>query len=665
VIDGKGWRSGAQVERKSLSQWFLKITDYASELLEDLQKLDWPENVKLMQENWIGKSQGANLHFQIVGSSEKIEVFTTRPETLFGASFIAVNYDHPVLKNLNHSQEINNFIHKCKLNSTKAADIATAQKEGIDTGLRVIHPLDPSKELPVWIANFVLPDYGSGALFGCPAHDKRDHEFAKLYALPILQVVKNADGNIDVELEAFEEPGVMINSDFLNGLDTPLAKKQMITHLETQQKGGGVVNYRLRDWGISRQRFWGCPIPIIYCPDCGTVPAKDLPVQLPKDAVFDGRGNPLASHPTWKHTSCPKCGAAAERETDTFDTFFESSWYFARYCNNKAAQMTDKAACDYWLPVDQYIGGIEHAILHLLYARFFTKAMNDCGHVAIREPFKALLTQGMVLHVTYKDGAGNWIYPSDVLKEGDRLKHRVTGEQLFVGKLEKMSKSKNNVIDLETILQEYGADPLRLFVMSDSPPEKELEWSSSGLDGCSRFIKRLFDFASNLSSLQTINAVEEKKLLSLTHMTIKMVTCDISEFKFNKAIARIRELFNHMGDLYQRQIKIQQLQSSFEIVIKLLAPFIPHVAEEIWSAQKQGLLANQSWPSFDEQYLQQEEITLSLQINGKFKMTCTVVIDFAQEQIQDLALQLLANAIDGREVKKVIVVPNKTVNIVV
>jgi leucyl-tRNA synthetase len=465
---------------------------------------------------------------------------------------------------------------------------------------------------------------------------------------------------------------VMINSEFLNGLDANMAKDQMIQYLHKADKGRATINYKLRDWGVSRQRYWGCPIPIIHCSSCGLtpVPEEDLPVILPKDVEFTGKGNPLDNHPTWKHTFCPKCTKPAIRELDTFDTFFESSWYFARYCNNKAAKMTDKEACGYWLGVDQYIGGIEHAILHLLYARFFTKAMNDCGYLEIREPFKNLLTQGMVLHATYKDQDDNWVYPSMVIDDGGVLKNKETGDLVVKGKLEKMSKSKNNVVDLESILQQYGADPLRLFAMSDSPPEKEIEWSINGIEGCSKFIKRLFEFSDkfvNLGAINpTINQEESIKLAHATHLAVKEVTQDIKEFKFNKAIARIRQLYNHVCDLLNRDIFIQELPDAFVIIIKLINPFIPHVTEEIWhNLGHDSLLAAEPWPVFDQKYLEQDKVTMSIQLNGKFKATHDFNISALDDEIKAVALELLEKSIATSLVKKIIIVPKKTVNVVI
>jgi leucyl-tRNA synthetase len=668
VIDGKGWRSGAKVERKSLNQWFLRITNYAQELLDDLKDLQWPDNVKTMQANWIGRSSGAKIFFEIIDKDKKLEVFTTRPETLFGASFIAISYDHPLVDHVKDLPRIVKFIQECKHLSTKIQDIETLIKEGIKTGLKAKHPLKPDQELDIWIANFVVSDYGSGALFGCPAHDTRDHEFATKYNLPIIQVVDNSATIIDIQTKPYLGDGIMINSDFLNGLHVNDAKNRIIQHLSKINKGSQEINYKLRDWGISRQRYWGCPIPIIHCDTCGAVavPETDLPVTLPKNVEFTGKGNPLDNHPTWKHTTCPKCANAATRELDTFDTFFESSWYFARYCNPKATKMTDKEACNYWLPVDQYIGGIEHAILHLLYARFFTKAMNDCAYISVREPFKNLLTQGMVLHATYQDRNGNWIYPDMVISDGDILKNKQTGEEVFKGKLEKMSKSKNNVVDLESILEKYGADALRLFAMSDSPAEKEIEWSINGIEGCSKFIKKLFELSSKFVNLNMSNQAESKKLLSVMHSTIKEVTQDIKEFKFNKAIAKIRQLYNHIYDLLNKNILIMELYEAFIVVIKLINPFIPHITEEIWhNLGYKDLLALEAWPNFDEKYLEQDKITMSIQLNGKFKTTHDFSPLAGQDEIKEVVLKLLASNIATKPIKKIIIIPQKTVNIVI
>lgn len=663
VVDGKGWRSGAVVEKKSLKQWFLKITNYADELLKDLKSLPaWPESVKIMQENWIGKSQGAEIEFKVSGSSNKIKIFTTRPDTLFGASFLAVSYNHPIIQNLHKNPAIEAMIEKCRHQSTAAEALETAEKEGIDTGLKVEHPFDSTITLPVYIANFVVMDYGTGAVFGCPAHDIRDFEFATKYNLPIKEVVKG-----EGPLPYIEQNGTIINSAFLDGLSVPEAKEVAIKKLEELGVGKGLIQYRLRDWGVSRQRYWGCPIPIIYCPSCGVVGEKEenLPVKLPDDVVFDGRGNPLEHHPTWKHTKCPKCLGEAKRETDTFDTFFESSWYFTRFTNNKASSMTDKESCKYWLPVDQYIGGIEHAILHLLYARFFTKVMSDLGHLDVREPFKALLTQGMVLHATFKDEDGNWVYPDDVTKNGNDFLHKKTGKKIFQGKVEKMSKSKLNVVDVETMLKIYGADTLRLMTLSDSPPEKELEWSNSGLEGCHRFIGRL---SAMSESLQGVSVGKSEnyvgtKILKIIHDTIKHVTEDIHSFSLNKAIARCRELYNALADCEDKPL----VKYGFNVLLQLLNPFIPHITEELCNREAATMLYQTPWPNYNEAYIIENTITLAIQVNGKLRATYEFSKDATADQIKQEVVEIEAvkKHIEDKQVKNIIVVPGKIVNIVV
>jgi leucyl-tRNA synthetase len=711
VIDGKGWRSGAPVEKKSLKQWFLRITDYAGELLEDLDKLEgWPENVKLMQRNWIGKSEGAEIDFEVVSYdchsreggnlvskmdprirgddiSGCIRVFSTRPDVLFGASFIAIAYNHPIIDTLKKTLEIEDIIKKCASLGTAQASIETAEKIGLDTGLRAYHPFDKNIILPVYIANFVLMDYGTGAVYGCPAHDARDHEFALKYNLSIKQVVETT------EQLPYMGDGKIIHSDFLNGLSVAEAKKHAVQKLEELKAGNSKISFRLRDWGVSRQRFWGCPIPIIYCDDCGIVPVPhaDLPVTLPDDVSFDRPGNPLDHHPSWKHVKCPKCDAGAERETDTFDTFFESSWYFARFCDTKAVEMTNKEACDYFMPVDQYIGGIEHAILHLLYSRFFTKAMCDLGYISAREPFKKLLTQGMVLHATFKDEKGAFVYPDEVITHADgKLIHKDTGLLVTKSAIEKMSKSKCNVIDLEKILADYGADAARMFALSDSPPEKDIEWSSAGIDSCARFINRLYDLHGKIAgshiTLDVIpaqagihtdieldsrlrgndnsggNDKGDSKLLSLTHLTIKNVTDDIENFRFNRAIARLRELFNAISD------DISNAGFAFATLIKLLSPFIPHVTEEIWHLMgNKTLLATTKWPEYDEALCVQDVVTIAIQVNGKLRGTLEFKKDADQEEVKAQALKsdVVQKHLNGAEPKKVILVPNKIVNIVV
>ncbi|MFU7500456.1 MAG: leucine--tRNA ligase [Candidatus Tisiphia sp.] len=672
VVDGRGWRSGALVEKRQLKQWFLKITNYAEELLNEIAKLgSWPDSVKSMQEKWIGKSEGVNFSFKIQDHDANIEVFSTRPETIFGASFVAIAYNHPIIEQLvDKNDAIISFIEKCsQLDSNVVVD--KAEKEGVCTNLLAIHPFDPSIIIPVIITNFVLMDYGTGAVFGCPAHDERDHELAKQMALPIKQVVINEDVQVNVYLEPYTGDGIMINSDFLNGLAVQDAKQKSIKELEKRGLGKRTINYRLKDWGVSRQRFWGCPIPIIYCLTCGItpVPKEQLPIILPNDVTFDGHGNPLDSHPTWKHTNCPKCQKPAIRETDTLDTFFESSWYFTRYCNVDTKDMTDKQACDYWLPVDQYIGGIEHAVMHLLYARFFTKVMNEQGYLSIREPFTSLLTQGMVLHATYKDTNNNWLYPNEITKQSNKWVHKNTGEEVFQGRIEKMSKSKKNVVDLESILANHGADAIRLFVLSDSPPEKDCEWSANGLEGCSRFISKLENMAEILINSE-VTETPRNKLTKLTHHTIKHVTNEIREFKLNKAIARMRELFNALSDEISKgkEGDIDSIKEGFSILIILLNPFIPHITEEIWQKLgKKQRLYQTPWPSFNESFLELESYTVAIQVNGRLRATHEFAVVASNIEIQNTVMQLpeVQKYLSGKEPKRIIIIPSKIVNIVV
>jgi len=674
VIDGKGWRSGVEVEKKYLKQWFLKITDYAEELLSEIKNLEgWPEKVRLMQEKWIGKSEGANFSFKVKDHDEKIEVFSTRPETIFGASFIGIAYNHPLVEKLIKKTDlINGFIAKCSHMGTEEANIEKAEKLGILTGLYALHPFDPNIQIPIIIANYILTDYGTGALFGCPAHDMRDHELAKKMGLPILQVIRpnEKDKEIDINNEAYTGDGVIVNSKFLNDLNIQDAKKRIIAEFEKLGLGNGNINYRLKDWGVSRQRFWGCPIPIIYCDSCGIVevPDVDLPVTLPRDVTFTGHGNPLLNHPTWKNVDCPKCNKTASRETDTFDTFFESSWYFTRYCNNQAENMTDKEACDYWLPVDQYIGGVEHAVMHLLYARFFTKVMNEESYVNIREPFKNLLTQGMVLHATFKDSKGDFVYPDEVTRDGDKLIHRHTKLEVIQGRVEKMSKSKKNVVDLETILENYGVDVIRLLVLSDSPAEKDLEWSASGIEGSIKFITRFQNMFEEIVKKVDQSNVSNDKLLSLIHYTIKHVTEDIEAFRLNKAIARNRELYNALSEeLLQNTPDIKTLKEGLSILIRLFNPFIPHVTEELWEKLgNRARLYQMSFPSFDESLLKSQSYVIAIQINGKLRDTHEFMVDTNDEEIKSTIIELpiIKKYLTNNIIKKIIIIPGKIVNIV-
>ena len=688
VVDGKGGRSGVPVERRKLSQWSLKITQYADELLEGLKTLTgWPEKVRTMQENWIGKSYGAYLYFPVKGTDQTLEVFTTRADTLFGASFCAISPQHPIALELAKTNpELAKFIKECEALGTSVATIEAAEKKGFDTGLKVLHPfpeefkaLGGNPELPLYVANFVLMEYGTGAIFACPAHDQRDLDFARKYGLPVRVVVAHKDEGIPVVTDkAFDdiEDGVAVNSAFLDGMRTKDAIKAMIERLEKINRGKATVQYRLRDWGVSRQRYWGCPIPVIHCEHCGIVPVpeKDLPVLLPEDVKFDKPGNPLEHHPTWKHTVCPVCGKPALRETDTFDTFFESSWYFARFC---APHETDKPftreAVDRWLPVDQYVGGIEHAVLHLLYARFFTRALRDCGYLSVSEPFKGLFTQGMVCHETYKDKDGNWLFPTEVEKKADGTAVKISdGSPVEVGRSEKMSKSKYNLVDPETILKTYGADAARVFMLSDTPPERDLEWTEAGIDGAWRYVNRLWRL--QLSCPQEVSVPSElsdaaDKLMRQTHKTVALVTEDLDKLRFNVALARLRELTNAISDLKPSDDSEKWAwRVSFETLVRLLSPIAPHLAEEMWhNLGHNELLATYEWPKADEAFLSANKITRAVQVQGKLRGTIEVPVDYDEEEAKKAALALgpVQAQIAGKTVRKIIVVKNKIINVVV
>lgn len=674
VVDGRGWRSGAIVERKKLSQWFLKISDFAEQLLADAKELEgWPEHVRLMQEKWIGKSSGAKIKFAIENSSDSVEIYTTFPETIFGASFCAIACDHPLAQKLATSNgKLYDFITECNQSAVSEEFIEKAEKKGIATGINVLHPIYKDKLIPVYIANFVLMDYGTGAIFGCPAHDARDHEFAVKYNLPIIPVANQNE--MPCKLAADD---ILIDSDFVTGLHARVAKEKIIAYLVKEGIGEQTTQYRLRDWGVSRQRYWGCPIPIIYCDKCGTVPVPEnqLPVTLPQDVLFDRTGNPLEHHPTWKHVECPNCGGKAQRETDTFDTFFESSWYFIRFCNPNTKETIDKQACDYWLPVDQYIGGIEHAILHLLYARFFVKAMGKCGYFELNEPFSHLLTQGMITHISYKDQKNNWVQACDVVRKGDEFINTQTGEQVRPERIEKMSKSKKNVVAPEEILKEFGADTARLFMLSDSPPDKDLEWTESGIDGAFKFITRLYRFAKSSSQVDSKHLPGDNlppallEIRKKTHKTIDTVSEDIAKFRFNKAIARIRELFNIIESSTTAGSQAESvIREGLLTTIQLLYPMIPHVCEEMWQMLgNEERLIKHPWPAPIAELLQDSEATIAVQINGKLRATVSLQIDENQESIKAkiVALPEIVKHLEGREIKRIIIVPNKIVNIVV
>jgi len=682
VIDGKGWRSGAPVEKKKLSQWFFKITDYADELLEALSTLNrWPEKVRLMQDNWIGKSSGAYVHWQVVGRSDKIQVFTTRPDTLFGASFVALSPDHPLTAELAaKNPAIAAFVTKCQSMGTSAVAIEQQEKLGFDTDLKVQHPLIPGQQVPVWVANFVLMDYGTGAIFGCPGHDQRDHDFASKYGLPILPVVKAPDGAADVSKEPYVGPGTIFNSDFLDGLDVETAKVKVGERLKALGAGEPTTVWRLRDWLVSRQRYWGCPIPVVHCESCGVVPVPkaELPVKLPDDVSFDKPGNPLDHHPTWKHVGCPKCGKPARRETDTFDTFVDSSWYFARFCSPRSDQPVDHDAVDYWMGVDQYVGGVEHAILHLLYSRFFTRAMKQTGHVKLSEPFAGLFTQGMVCHESYKSADGKWLYPEEIERKSDDLVIEIaTGKPVTIGRREVMSKSKKNVVAPVRIIGEYGADTARLFMLSDSPPERDLEWSEAGVDGAFRFIQRLWreivepetPFAAKGAAKPNAFAPEVEAAWRQVHKTIAAVSENLEGFRFNVAVAQIRTLTNALGELDAKAEGAAWVRrNGFEALVKLVGPMIPHLGEELWAALGHDtLLTLEPWPKADPALLIDDTITLAVQVNGKLRGTIDAKRDAGESDVREAALAIptVQAAMAGKPVRKLIVVKNKIVNIVV
>ena len=696
VIDGKGWRSGANVENRFLSQWFMNITAFSEELLQDLETLDrWPGRVRLMQEKWIGRSDGAYMFFDFDGRNGgqggRLEVFTTRPDTIFGASFCAIAANHPLSQDLSEDDaNLRAFITECGSAGTSEAAIETAEKVGYDTGIQVRHPFDDKRTLPLYVANFVLMEYGTGAIFGCPAHDQRDLEFARKYGLDVIPVVAPQETDAEsfvIGDEAFTDDGVLINSAFLDGLGVEEAKSAIIERLDAADAGRRGVNYRLRDWGISRQRYWGCPIPVIHCVDCGIVPVPegDLPVVLPEDADLDASGNPLDNHPTWKDAGCPACGKPARRETDTFDTFFESSWYFARFCSPHADTAFTREAADYWLPVDQYIGGIEHAVLHLLYSRFFTRALKQCGYLGIKEPFEGLLTQGMVCHETYRDENGKWLYPDEVEITGDKSARALEGAQggsaVTVGRSEKMSKSRKNVVDPESIIETYGADTARLFMLSDSPPDRDLDWTEAGIEGAWRYVNRLWRMVNQAPAppgtfLAAIGVTRPDALgehsqavLKIIHRTIVAVSDDLDKFHFNRAVARIRELTNELEDLSPEEEGADWvMRQGLETAVYLIGPMMPHLAEELWhSLGHQTLLADTPWPEAEADQLVEKNVTVAVQVNGKLRGTLDLPKDSDDQTAETaaLALENVSAAIAGKPIRKVIIVPNRIINVVV
>ena len=684
VIDGRGWRSGAVVEKRKLNQWFLRITDYADDLIDGLKTLDrWPEKVRLMQENWIGRSKGLQMTWAFSGQAPAgyetgVEIYTTRPDTLFGASFLGLAPDHPISKQLAEADpRVADFIAECRKGGASQAEIEQAEKIGWDTSLKVLHPFTGA-EIPVWIANFILSEYGTGAVFACPAHDQRDLDFARKYGLPVIPVVRpeGAGDDFAVGDEAYTGPGSIFHSDFLDGLDIETAKAEAIRRVEAAGTGQGATIYRLRDWGVSRQRYWGCPIPIIHCPSCGPVevPADQLPVELPEDVTFDVPGNPLDRHPTWKHVKCPSCGQDATRETDTLDTFVDSSWYFARFTDPKAAEPINTEAANRWLAVDQYIGGVEHAVLHLLYARFITRALSDAGMLAVKEPFAGLFTQGMVVHETYFEGQDEvgkprWVEPTDVRIEtidGQRVATRLSnGARLSIGDIEKMSKSKKNVVAPQEILESHGVDAGRLFVLSDSPPERDVQWTPGGVEGASRFVQRtwsLFDaYDPGFAGEDKANA----ELLRETHKAIKAVSEGVEGFRFNSAIAKLYAFVAAVRDSAQAggEAKRQALSA----LARLIAPFTPHLAEECWTRLgEDGMVLDAPWPVWDAALAADDEVVLPIQINGKRRAEIRVARGMEPAEVEALVLadETVKARLEGLSVKKIVVVKDRIVNLV-
>ena len=678
VIDGKGWRSGADVEQKKLSQWFFKITDFAEDLMVSLEKMNgWPEKVRTMQKNWIGKSIGCEVEFKIINKGKNIEhktikIFTTRPDTIFGATFCALSPFHPLVDDiLSHNDEKSDLISKMRSQKINEETASKNEKEGIKTDLYIEHPFIKNKILPIYIANFILMDYGSGAIYGCPAHDQRDLDFANKYQLDVIQVIQPDKSEPFDGINAYVGDGKLINSDFLNDLSIGDAKEKIIKKLEELKIGTGTINYRLRDWGISRQRYWGCPIPIIYREDGEilTVPDDQLPIELPEDIDLSSPGNPLEKHPTWKYTTCPKTGMKAIRETDTLDTFVDSAWYFLRFCSPHNSELPfDDDEISYWMPVDQYVGGIEHAILHLLYARFFTKALNLKD---INEPFESLFTQGMVCHNTYKNQNGSWVYPEDVQENSQGLVQISTGNAVIEGPNEAMSKSKKNVIDPESIIANYGADSARWFMLSDSPPERDINWSLSGIQGSWKFCQKIHSLVEkNLSLFSENNEINQpniakSRLLSEVHKCLKDITNSIEKFQMNVSVAKIYEIVNHLSKGGDDQAATKQ---GLEILIRVIEPMMPHLAEECWSMMnKKTVLSEVPWPEVNEEYTLQSSTTIVIQINGKRRGELNTSIGITKNEVMKEILNIknISESLKDKEIKKVIFVQNKIINLVI
>jgi leucyl-tRNA synthetase len=697
VIDGRGWRSGAPVEQREMPVWYFRITRYADELLSALDTLErWPEKVRLMQGKWIGRSEGLSMRYALEGAAlpkgqwSELEVFTTRADTIFGGSFCALSPGHPLTLELaKNDSNLQAFIEECARVGTSEEDLAKAEKKGFDTGIVATHPLIPDRKLKVFVANFVLMGYGTGAIFGCPAHDQRDFEFATKYGLTITPVVVPADADpasFKLAGEAYDGPGRLANSQYLDGKSIEDAKAEIAKRLEKLGKGKRQVMYRLRDWGISRQRYWGCPIPVIHCESCGVVPVPvaDLPVKLPEDVTFDMPGNPLNRHPTWKHVTCPTCSKPATRETDTMDTFVDSSWYFARFCSPRENIPVDAAAAKYWLPVDQYIGGIEHAILHLLYSRFFSRAMVETGHLSVKEPFAGLFTQGMVVHETYQSVAGKWLLPGDVRFEDDGVGGRKafeadSGAPVVIGAIEKMSKSKSNLVDPDDIISSHGADCARWFMLSDSPPERDVIWTDAGVTGAGRHIQRVWRIINEVAEVAASKSAAKPndfgpaalELRRAGHKALAKVAAQIEALRFNVAVAQVYEFTSALQTAVAKPGEAGMawaLREAAELLTQMIGPMMPHLAEDCWARLGYNTLAaEEPWPDADPALLVDDTITVAVQVNGKRRDELTISRTATTPEIEAAALKLepVIRAMDGKPVRKVIVVPQRIVNVVV
>ena len=674
VIDGKGWRSNALVERKKLFQWFFNISKFSEDLLKDLGTLkEWPEKVKLMQKNWIGKSVGCEINFKIHNSDKMINIFTTRPDTIFGATFLAISADHPFCDKFKNSKDFIEFKKKCSQVGTTEEAIANAEKIGFKTDLTVKHPFINGKVLPVYVANFILMDYGTGAIFGCPAHDQRDLDFAKKYKLDIIPVVKSETNKGTNDNIAYTGEGIIINSDFLNGLSVDKAKEKIMEIIENKKIGKKRVSFRLKDWGVSRQRYWGCPIPMIYLKNGQVVPVDkdELPIKLPKDINMNFKGNPLDNHPTWKKTKYKKTGEEAVRETDTLDTFVDSSWYFIRFCSPKLEKKPfDEKSFNYWMPVDQYIGGVEHAILHLLYSRFFMRAIQLSNkEIKIKEPFKGLFTQGMVCHETYKNEKGKWLNPEEIKKNKTGFISKIDGTKVLVGPSEAMSKSKKNIVDPESMIKIYGADAVRWFILSDSPPERDVQWSTEGVSAANKFIKRIWNLNDKVSNKEDkkIDPIYEKKFLSKFNEYLFKISDLIEKFQLNVAIAKIYELVNLLEASLEHELGKKSLLESQKKLVKVMMPFVPHLCCEcLVELEGKDFYEKLEWPKGDKNLIKDQEITLVVQINGKKRGLIIAKKDLDEKEVLIKAKKIdnIKKNLKDKKIVKNIFVKNKIINFI-